>query len=115
MTEAVNYNNYLVGLITQELNGLPKEPLILDFGAGSGTYAEMLKNKGFKVDCLEPDKELQKLLKKKKYRVVSDAKALKPNSYDVIYALNVLEHIDDDYKVFAQLSKALKKNGIIVI
>ena len=114
MTEAVNYNKFLIGQVISQLNRF-KTPAILDFGAGSGTYADMLKDQGIMVDCLEPDQKLKKILKSKKYKIYSDVKELKPKTYDVIYALNVMEHIEDDFSVFSQLTKALKKNGIIII
>lgn len=113
MAEAKNYNNYLISIIESALDDGKKK--ILDFGAGSGTYADMLKERGVVVDCLEPDKVLQGILKNKGYNFVGDVKELKPKSYDVIYALNVFEHIKEDHETFALLVKALKRNGIIVI
>lgn len=113
MAEAKNYNKYLISIIENNLNKKGKK--VLDFGAGSGTYADMLKEKGIVVDTLEPDKVLQKVLNKKGYKVISDAKELKPNSYNLIYALNVFEHIKDDHDNFALLTKALTKNGIIIV
>lgn len=115
MSEAVHYNNYLISLITNNTNGNIAKKKILDFGAGSGTYADLLGVKGIRVDCLEPDETLQKLLAKKGYKVLPDSNSLKPNSYDVIYALNVLEHIEDDKKIIQELSSALKKGGTLVI
>lgn len=114
MTEAINYNGYLIKLILRELAG-KKTKRVLDFGAGSGTYADMLQKKGIEVDCLEPDKKLQATLRSKGYRVLSDAKDLKPESYDLIYALNVFEHIEDDHGNFAALTKTLAKDGIVLI
>lgn len=116
MTEAVKYNKYLIRMIEKQAGaeGL-KDKKILDFGAGSGTYADMFKKQGTMVECVEPDKSLQKILTSKGYRVASYADKLKPNSYDIIYALNVMEHVEDDHLVFDQLAKALKKNGVIII
>lgn len=113
MTEAKNYNKYLISIVKGAVG--TKKGKVLDFGAGSGTYADMLKEEGIVAECLEPDKVLQDTLKAKGYKVVADAKALKPNSYDVIYALNVFEHIEDDNASFALLANALTKNGRIVI
>lgn len=116
VAEAKNYNRYLVKMITKQVaRSAKKKPAVLDFGAGMGLYADMLKDEGVTADCLEPDKKLQKMLSKKGYKVLASADKLKPNSYDVIYSLNVMEHIGDDHKVFKQLTKALKKDGIIII
>jgi SAM-dependent methyltransferase len=116
MAEAKNYNNYLIELVEKATNQVnSKKPKILDFGAGSGTYADMLMKKGIKVDCLEPDLVLQKILKSKKYEVVADIKYLKPNTYDVIYSLNVFEHIKDDESVVELLKTALKPGGVLFV
>lgn len=116
MTGAVKYNKFLKQLVTKQ-SGVAdlKQKKILDFGAGSGTYADMLKADGYTVDCVEPDGKLQKILKEKGYQVKSYAEDLAPNSYDVIYAFNVMEHVEKDYEVFDQLTKALRKNGVIII
>lgn len=113
MLEAKNYNEYLISKV--EKSATNKKIKILDFGAGSGTYAEMLRNRGYTVDCLEPDKKLQKVLKAKKFKVYSDINDLKSGSYDLIYALNVLEHIEEDGEIFKLLTKLLKKEGSIIV
>jgi SAM-dependent methyltransferase len=114
MAEAKNYNDYLISMIEKALKN-PAGKKILDFGAGAGTYADILFERGIIPHCLEPDKALQNKLRNKGYKIVNDIKALKPNSYDLIYALNVFEHIEDDMDVFKELTKALKKDGIIIV
>ena len=54
MAEAVNYNRFLNRLI---LNHAKKGDRILDFGAGIGTFASAISDRGFKVDCVEVDIE----------------------------------------------------------
>lgn len=114
MQEAVNYNDNLVSFIRKSTK-LNKSKNILDFGAGSGTYADILKNEGVIVDCLEPDAKLGDILKTKGYGVIPSIDKLTPNHYDVIFAFNVFEHIKDDNEVIAKLKKALNKNGKLII
>ena len=114
MTEATNYNDYLISIIEKALKD-PVSKKVLDFGAGAGTYADILFERGIIPHCLEPDEALQNKLKDKGYKIVKSAKHLKPNSYDLIYALNVFEHIEDDMDIFKELTKALKKDGIIIV
>ena len=114
MLEAVNYNKFLIKIIMDQV-GSKKSKKILDFGAGSGTYANMLKEQGITPDCLEPDKVLQAKLKDDGFKVLKSSAELKPNTYDVIYALNVFEHIEDDFAEMAKLRKALKKGGRLII
>jgi len=116
MKEAKNYNAYLIGLVKQVLKNVPtKKARILDFGAGAGTYADILRKKGINVECLEPDNVSRKSLKKKGYKTIIDSKKLKPNTYDLIYTFNVLEHIKNDKEVMRELTSSLKKEGAIVI
>lgn len=112
MSYAHNYNDFLLHFIRRNITDKSK---ILDFGAGSGTYADILKDEGIAVECLEPDEDQIDILKSKGYKVLKSSDQLKPNTYDVIYALNVLEHIEDDEKMIATLSKALKKKGKLII
>lgn len=114
MAEAKHYNDYLIQIITKA--GATGKAKVLDFGAGSGTYTDLLVDKtGIKADCLEPDKTLQKTLKDKGYKVYEDISKLKPNTYDVIYALNVFEHIKDDGGILNKLKDSLVPGGRIVI
>lgn len=113
MQEAKNYNKFLIKFVEDNITKNRKK--VLDFGAGTGTYAEMLKEGGLQVDCLEPDETQARLLKSMGYKVIEDANDLKAGSYDLIYAFNVLEHIEDDGSIVKTLTKALKPGGKLVI
>ena len=111
MVEAVNYNNYLVDLITRFAN---KDSVTVDFGAGSGTFAEILKKLGYKLLCIEPDILLSEKIKKNNILVFSSLNKLdeKANS---IYSLNVLEHIEDDISAMSSIHQCLLPGGIATI
>ncbi|HUD06365.1 MAG TPA: class I SAM-dependent methyltransferase [Candidatus Saccharimonadales bacterium] len=115
MKDAVNYNRYQRDFIQREISKLKnKKVKILDFGAGIGTYADMLRELGHKIDCVEKGKVQAKILRQKKYKTHEDIKHVK-TKYDVIYSLNVLEHIKDDKKILASLKDCLSKEGVIII
>jgi SAM-dependent methyltransferase len=113
MTEAKNYNEFLVDLIVAE------EPdrgaRVLDFGAGLGTFADMMRGRGYNPDCAEVDEELCQHLTAKGYNVATDVGTLEPRSYDLIYTLNVMEHIENDFDTVKQLSGLLAPGGRILI
>jgi 2-polyprenyl-3-methyl-5-hydroxy-6-metoxy-1,4-benzoquinol methylase len=49
---AKNYNSYLTGLIRR----WSESREVVDFGAGMGTFAKLLRQRGFSVLCIEPDR-----------------------------------------------------------
>jgi len=116
MAGAKNYNSYLINLVKKASETKKDSSLkLLDFGAGSGTYAEMIRSKRYDVECVEPDSLLQDVLKKKKFKVKSDVKDTSKERYDYIYSFNVFEHIEDDHSVAKRLIESLKPGGSIVI
>ena len=53
MKKAKNYNRYLANLASSRVAG-KKKARIIDFGAGIGTYASLLRDKGYEnLDCLK--------------------------------------------------------------
>lgn len=115
MQAAANYNRYQRDFIIDELKKIKKDKKkILDFGAGMGTYADTLKDQGWQVDCVEIDPEEVKVLKAKGYKVHEGIERVK-TKYDVIYSLNVLEHIKDDAKALKALKACLSDEGVIII
>lgn len=96
----------------------------LDIGAGKGSMARFLLRYTDKVVCLDKEKEEIAFLKKRfknKQRslsfVVSDARKLpfKRESFDLIFSNCVLEHIKDDEKVLAEISRCLKPGGKLIM
>jgi SAM-dependent methyltransferase len=113
VAEAKNYNNYLANLVNKHIDGASIK--VLDFGAGTGTYLDLINDNKVSIECLEPDSDLQRILTGKGYEVIDDIDKLNPDSYDLIYSLNVFEHIKDDFEAFEKLARALRSNGIIVV
>lgn len=107
LTEAVNYNNSLRDLVIKE--SLLGD--VLDFGAGIGTFSDLLKDE-LNPKCLEIDKGQASILKQKGFVVVD---SIEESKYDYIYSLNVLEHIEDHQKVVKDLVKALRPGGRLLI
>src|SRR5258708_12830789 len=114
---AVRYNRYQYDFIDGEIEGLKKKKgiKVVDFGAGIGTHTDMFKDDTrLAIDCVEPDSQQARILKQKGYVVYKDIQDVKQR-YDVIYALNVFEHIKDDAGVLAQIKSLVADGGIIVI
>jgi 2-polyprenyl-3-methyl-5-hydroxy-6-metoxy-1,4-benzoquinol methylase len=113
-----NYNAHTAKLIFNNLfmsRTKNQKPNIMDFGAGTGTIAEILRDKyQLIVDCIEVDSSLIDVLKGKKFKVFSDLENLHCK-YKYIYTSNVIEHIEDDLVVLKKLFEALEINGKLLI
>jgi SAM-dependent methyltransferase len=111
MTHAKNYNDFLLKLIRDHAAG----ERVLDFGAGGGTFALPLSRQGWRVLCLEPDAQLRSQLSAAGLSTYADLDAVPPESFDAIYSLNVLEHVEDDRHVLRELSDRMKSGGRLLL
>ena len=109
---ATNYNSLLLGLIRESSQGRSR---MLDFGAGTGTFAKLLRTKGIEVVCVEPDAQLAERLIRDGFLTFSDLKHVPDASFEFIFTLNVLEHFNDDWSSFRQLASKLAKDGRLLI
>jgi hypothetical protein len=114
MREAVNYNQSILRLV---LRNMPdrSSPVMLDFGAGSGTFSDMVTDQAARPECLEPNQLLASSLTGRGYTVVADVEQLAENRYDYIYSLNVLEHVEHDVEVLSELRTKLTDEGTLLI
>ena len=89
---------------------------VVDFGAGTGTLAEIWRNE-FNVFpiCIEIDSKCTEILKKKNFRTFHELNEIEDESISYIYSSNVLEHIDEDEAVLAELFLKLKSGGLLTI
>lgn len=109
MESAVNYNTFIADLVEKYAHG----ETVLDFGAGNGTFARLLKKRGLSIECLEPDDELRLRLQKEEFTTHDSLSSL-ARCFDTIYSINVLEHIENDQEAVQNISKALKPKGIFI-
>ena len=112
MKEAELYNRYLTRLITSQIK--PGDT-VLDFGAGVGTFAYPLRARGVDPICVEPDATLRNALQRAGFRAHAELASIADASVNLIYTLNVLEHIDDDRGAMRELARTLAPGGRILV
>ena len=109
---ATNYNALLVDLT---LESSQERSRMLDFGAGTGTFAKLLRTKGIDVVCVGPDMHRADRLIRDGFLTFNDLNDVPDGSFEFILALNVLGHVEDDWNSFRWLaSKLAKGDGLLV-
>ncbi|MBU1261749.1 class I SAM-dependent methyltransferase [bacterium] len=114
------YQNLLRYIYACELSGLNKEDKLLEIGCGTGYQLPYLIKR-----CKEHmgiDISLSSLNEAKKKApdslfILTDAKVLpfKDNSFDVVFCLEVLEHIINPETVLLEIRRTLKVGGRVVV
>jgi SAM-dependent methyltransferase len=91
---------------------------ILDVGTGTGTNYRYLEKYG-QVTGIDPSKEAVHFSKLRGCRDVRECSLLDTSfpssSFDAIFALDVLEHLDDDYRALKEIERVLRPGGVAVI
>lgn len=91
---------------------------ILDFGCGQGAFSQRLTDAGMIVDSCDIDIEQIKANVNKKIKLdlnkpdITDSITSK---YDMIIAMEIIEHLQNPWKYVGDCLALLKKDGIIVL
>ena len=113
---ATNRNQYVFDLITNNfgLKDLKASAAIMEFGAGRGEFINRFKDwEKLETYALEIDPAYFQNLNQDHHALLSLED--RPKQMNFIYAIDVLEHIEDDEKAFADLYNALEPGGKILI
>ena len=108
MAAAKNYNEFLVNEVLQHADGVHQA---VDFGAGIGTFAKMVRDKGIEVVCVEPDGSQLARLREDGFTAFPGLSSIPGGSVSYLYSLNVLEHIEDDTNALREMFHALRPGG----
>lgn len=111
MEHAVNYNRHLLETLRRHARG----GTLLDFGAGTGTFARRAAGDARELICVEPDAGLRSRLASAGLDCVSDLSGVDDRSVDFAYSFNVLEHVEDDLGALVELGRCLKPDGRLLL
>lgn len=107
---AVNYNGHIADIVAQSFS----TKNVVDYGAGTGTFARLLQKRDFNVTCVEPDVHLNQQLQQSGFKTQTQLAHLTP-PIEGLYSINVLEHIYDDVAAVAEMHQRLAPHGTVVI
>jgi 2-polyprenyl-3-methyl-5-hydroxy-6-metoxy-1,4-benzoquinol methylase len=96
---------------------LKKDMTVLDFGCGKGAFSQRLADAGMIVDSCDIDTDqikasVNRIIKLDLNNEIRDSITGK---YDVIVALEIIEHLQNPWKYIGDCLELLKKDGIIVL
>jgi len=111
LESAENYSEFLVKRILEVAGGQDE---VMDFGAGTGHIACRVQSFVNHLVAVEPDSALQTIASSRGLEV-SALEILEDERFDVIYSLNVLEHIQNDCEAIQALAQKLKTGGVIFL
>jgi SAM-dependent methyltransferase len=111
LESAYNYNDYLTRLIRESTASND----LIDFGAGTGTFAKRLREEGCRVLCIEPDFSQREGLIKAGFEAFPHIDALPDESLPFVFSLNVFEHIEDDQRAIEQIYQKLAPEGVLLL
>lgn len=101
------------------VNKKPKETTVLDFGCGSGLFVSELEEQGYEAYGLDISEEAVRfgLLQGRKNLGVIDAHKIDfpDNTFDAIFGMAVLEHLEDESWALQEMQRVLKPGGVVIL
>jgi SAM-dependent methyltransferase len=114
-------SNYAAGedVLNQVLVGRlasfrPAPARMLDFGCGLGDLAQRAKQAGYDVEGYEISSDARKFCGERDLKVYGTTDEIPAASYDIVTAVEVIEHAYVPKICFAQIYAALKPGGIFL-
>lgn len=91
---------------------------MLDVGCGKGRFAAIFAERGAEVTGIDPSEELLKDARKHRGMYLQGSATALPfpeGVFDVVYAVEVIEHLPFLEKSLIEMSRVLKKGGVLVL
>jgi len=95
-----------------EIAGSP--PRILDFGTGTGANLPLLAEFG-EVEGVDPSERARRLASRDGFEVRSPAELTRHDIYDLVTAIDVLEHVERDVDAVRTLATHLAPDGVLLV
>lgn len=90
---------------------------ILDVGCGAGAILDFLRDKGYVGEGIDNNEEALKYCRDKGLKVnigTVEKMNYEDESFDIVLASDVLEHLTDDKMAVREVSRVLKRGGLFI-
>ena len=92
----------------------------LDVGCAIGVFTNLLHQKGYEALGIDTNKELLTFAKNRYPRCTFKLMNalhldLSPSTFDFVLALELIEHLDNPYKLLKNIHQVLKEDGVILL
>ncbi len=101
--------------VINELNHYFKGGNILDIGAGSGSILDYAKQRLCKTYAIEISKDSREQLINKGHIIINSLSDTDDESFDIITAFDLIEHLYDVPIFMSNVQKKLRKDGHLII
>ena len=88
---------------------------LLDIGAGSGAFCELIKQNSWEVYGVEPNEKARKIAAQKNIFLQQSIENFKGQQFDVVTLWHVLEHLPDLENTIIAIQELLTPNGILIV
>ena len=108
---------FTLGRKAKMISALAQSKTILDFGAGTGDFANAICKAGYTTFAFEPN-DSARLRIAEKYpdiKLLTELSECKPNSTGIITTWHVMEHVHQLEKTLQTFHSILESNGTLVI
>jgi len=106
-------------LLLEEFLAVSPGPAVLDVGAGSGTFSNLLSARGFDVTSTDVTDEALEVLRSRVPGAVARADATSlpfaSSSFDGVILGEVLEHLEDDGAAVKEAARVLRPKGSLAV
>lgn len=108
----------LLDEFVREVSSTLTRPLILDVGCGTGINHSVLSRYGTTV-CTDPSGEAVAFSRSRGIEELTQSQLetlpFPASTFDLITALDVLEHVDDDMRAMREILRVTKEGGVLLV
>tara|TARA_B100000795_G_scaffold99911_1_gene73471 strand:+ start:2937 stop:3782 length:846 start_codon:yes stop_codon:yes gene_type:complete len=88
---------------------------LLDVGAGTGSFCEIIKHAGWETIGVEPNNKARKIAAQRQLLLLENIEDVQGQKFDVITLWHVLEHLPDLEKTIVKIENLLSPQGVLII